>query len=171
MAQRPPELAPVLNRGRGNEQSDGDPPGNEQSFLRLLDLPPELRVRTCEYCMENSGTVPSTHSQSALTRTSRLVRQEALPIFYHYSTFEATINIWSRRNDQELSAHLDRSTDNMLDNVPRQHRSLIRKIKLLLVFNLAVKRRFEVTFDLTQWPRFRKCYTLSTSGPDGRHAV
>lgn len=154
MAHVPPKLAPVLNLGRGNEQPDNEEPGNEQSFPRFLDLPPELRAMTCEKYMESSGTVPSTHSQPALTRISRLVRQEALPIFYQHSTFAATINIWSRRNDRELTAHLDKSTDNMLDNVPREHRSLIRKIKLLLVFNLAVKRRFEVTFDLTQWHGF-----------------
>lgn len=114
---------------------------------------------TCEKYIENSGTVPSTHTQSALMRVSRLVRQEALPIFYQHSTLAATINIWSRRNDRELTAHLDRSTDSMLDNVTRQHRSLVRKIKLLLVFDLAVKRRFEVTFDLTV-ARFRKCHPL-----------
>lgn len=154
MAHVPAKLSPVLNLGRGNEQPDDEQPGNEQSFPRFLDLPPELRVMTCERYMESSGTVPSTHTQSALTRISRLVRQEALPIFYQHSTFAATINIWSRRNDRESTAHLNRSSDSMLDNVPRQHRSLVRKSKLLLVFNLAVKRRFEVTFDLTQWHDF-----------------
>jgi len=154
MAHEPAKLAPVLNLGCGNEQPDDEQQDNEKSFPRFLDLPPELRVTTCEKYMESSGTVPSTHTQSALTRISRLIRQEALPIFYQHSTFAATINIWSRHNDRELNAHLDRSSDSMLDNVPRQHRSLVRKIKLLLVFNLAVKRRFEFTFDLTQWHDF-----------------
>jgi len=165
MAHVPAKLSPVLNLGRGNEQPDDEQPDNGQSFPRFLDLPPELRVMTCERYMESSGTVPSTHTQSALTRISRLVRQEALPIFYQHSTFAATINIWSRRNDRELTAHLDRSSDSMLDNVPRQHRSLVRKIKLLLVFNLAVKRRFEVTLDLTQWHDFARAIRFQRGMP------
>lgn len=111
---------------------------------------------TCEKDMESSGTVPSTHSRSPLARTLRLVRPEALPLFYQHSTFAATIEIWSRCNDQELSARLDGPSDDMLDNVPRQHRAPIKKIKLLLVFNLAAKRRYEVTFDLTQWHDFAR---------------
>lgn len=171
MARVPPKLTPVLNLGRGNEQPDGEQPdnerpntnqaddgqsGHEQSFPRSLQLPPEPRVMTCEKYMKSSGTPPSTHSQSALVRTLHLVRPEAPPLFYQHSTFAASINIWSRRNDQELSARLDRSSDDMLDDVPRQHRSSIKKIKLLLVFNLAVERRYEVTFDLTQWHDFAR---------------
>lgn len=53
----------------------------------------------------------------------------------------------------------------MLDNVPRQHRSLVRKIKLLLVFNLAVKRRFEVTFNLSQWHDFTRAIRFERVAP------
>ena len=171
MAHVPPKLTPLLDLGRCNEKPDGEQPdndrsdnnqtddgqsGHEQSFPRSLQPPPVPRVMTCEKYMESSGTLPSTHSQPALARTLRLVRPQALPSFYRHSTFAATINIWSRCNDQELSARLDRSSDDMLDDVPRQHRSSIKKIKLLLVFNLAVERRYEVTFDLTQWHDFAR---------------
>ncbi|EMD00060.1 hypothetical protein BAUCODRAFT_21723 [Baudoinia panamericana UAMH 10762] len=68
--------------------------------FRLFDLPPELWLRICEVAVispvpVNVTRVPFQQQQAqrvqqpAITRTCRLLRQEALPMFYKNNTFEA----------------------------------------------------------------------------------
>jgi hypothetical protein len=160
MAGAPPSRTPVLNLGRGNEQPDDEP-----SFARFLQLPPELRVMTYEYYIDSLGTAPSVHSQPHLTRTSHLVRQEALPLFYARSTFGATLNMWTRPNGLGLTTNLDQSTEDMLRNVNDDYLPLVTKVKLLLDFNIRLTRRFEVTFDFTQWHDFARAVRIERVVP------
>ena len=162
MAEGAPKHTPVENLERGNEHSESD---DAPSFARFLEPPPELRVMVYEGRFEESETVPSAHTQPDLAFTSRLLRQEALHTFYTCSTFAATMNIWDPLNDQGLETSLDRSTDNMLDNIAQADLSLIRKVKLLLVFNMKPNRRFEVTFDFTQWHDFARAVRIERVMP------
>lgn len=69
-----------------------------QSF-RLLDLPTELWVHILAFCVEKSHTLDPTQArqgrhqaravaQPAITKVSRLLRSEALPLFYRLNHFE-----------------------------------------------------------------------------------
>lgn len=162
MAGAPPSRTPVLNLGRGNEQPDDVP-----SFATLLRLPPELRVMVYEEHFKDFGTVPSTHFQPDLALASRLLRQEALPLFYQRSTFATTMNIWTRHNNRLLAPSLDYSSDDMLDNVPEENLSLVTKVKLRLEFKITPLRRFEVTFDFTQWDDFACAVRIERVVPKG----
>lgn len=61
-------------------------------FSRMLDLPPELRVRIYEHYFANlnccfefgqeSGCVPLRHTQPPITLASRLLRRESLDVLY-----------------------------------------------------------------------------------------
>lgn len=160
MAGAPPSRTPVLNLGHGNEQPD-----DETSFARFLQLPPELRVMIYEHHIDSLSTVPSVHSQPALTRISRLVRQESLPLFYARSTFEATLDVWTHPNDEGFTTHLDQSTEDMLRNIEDDNFPLVTKVKLLLEFNMRPARRFEVTFDFTQWHDFARAVCIERVVP------
>lgn len=63
------------------EQADDD-----ASFTKLLDLPPELRVRIYELHFE---ALPSIHTpvQPPLVQASKLIREESLPVFYQTCRF------------------------------------------------------------------------------------
>ncbi|KAI5370231.1 hypothetical protein Slin15195_G011090 [Septoria linicola] len=74
-----------------------------RSPFRLLDLPPELWLLVCEYAVIRSAPfVVGRESelfqmarilrQPSITRTSRLLRVEALPIFYAVNEFEMIHN-------------------------------------------------------------------------------
>ena len=77
------------------------------SVFRLLDLPPELVIRICQLAVIRPNTIDTTMSpkarrqarllqQPALTRTCRLLRQEAPRSFYRDNTWEAYH--WSKHN-------------------------------------------------------------------------
>jgi hypothetical protein len=155
MAYVPPNRLPVMNLGRGNEEPENDPSSKD-----LLKLPPELRNMVYKYSLDSLGPIPTAHFQPGITLASRIIRQEALPLFYQRSTFEARLNIWNRNINREFPTSLSQSTDDMLTNVPREHLSLITKVKLLLVFDMRPRRRFEVTFDLTQWHDFDRAVRI-----------
>ena len=70
-----------------------------RSPFRLLDLPPELWLRICEFAVIKSrpiqiGREPDPADQMAMvsqpdiTRTCRLLRSEGLPLFYSANVFE-----------------------------------------------------------------------------------
>jgi len=77
------------------------------------------------------------------------------------------MNIWHRHNDRELTAHFDQSTDDVLDRrlELKEHSPLISEVKLQLVIDLAVKRRFEVTIDFTQWKDFARAVHIEQVAP------
>jgi len=53
----------------------------------------------------------------------------------------------------------------MLNNVSEENLALITKMKLLLVFDMIPTRRFEVTFDLTQWHDFARAVSIERLTP------
>lgn len=110
----------------------------------------------CQNSIEISETVSSAHSSPDSTATPCLVRHEALPHFCQNNTLVAAMNIWSRHNDRELSARLDKPTNDILDSILNGHLppSPITKVKLQLVLNLEGEHRFEVNLYFTQWHDF-----------------
>lgn len=67
--------------------------------FRLFDLPPELWLRICEFAVTSTkpiqvGREPRTKDQvaivrqPAITRACRLLRSEALPLYYSHNSFE-----------------------------------------------------------------------------------
>lgn len=70
-----------------------------RSPFRLLDLPPELWTRVCEFAVTKHDKIrvgkepkpadqEAVTRQPAITRTCRVLRIEALPMFYALNTFE-----------------------------------------------------------------------------------
>lgn len=70
-----------------------------RSPFRLLDLPPELWLRICEFAVIKNGPIqvgrePKSRDQMAIvsqpeiTRTCRILRSEGLPLFYSTNVFE-----------------------------------------------------------------------------------
>ena len=68
--------------------------------FRLLDLPPELWIRICEFAVMKPYEIDTTRAkkpkhqmqvvrQPAISFTCRLLRQEALPLFYKSNNFIA----------------------------------------------------------------------------------
>ncbi|PPJ51341.1 hypothetical protein CBER1_08616 [Cercospora berteroae] len=64
------------------ETADANP-----SFDHFLDLPPELRVLIYGFYMSSFDSTLQSPTQPPLTKVSRLIRQESLPIFYNTCTF------------------------------------------------------------------------------------
>lgn len=57
-------------------------------FDRFTELPPELRAKIYAYYFAEFEEALVAPKQPPLTRTSRMVRREALPLFYSSCTFE-----------------------------------------------------------------------------------
>ncbi|KAK3702015.1 hypothetical protein LTR37_015129 [Vermiconidia calcicola] len=69
-----------------------------QLRFRLLDLPPELRVRIYELYFESLGAVYSS-SQPPITRVCRALRVESLPLFYQTCRFYLEVRATARHAD------------------------------------------------------------------------
>ena len=69
----------------------------EQQFGRFIDLPPELRNAIYEYYMADFPRRLTAPTQPPLTRTCRLMRSEALPIFYHQTSFVVDLGTYPDR--------------------------------------------------------------------------
>lgn len=63
---------------------------NAATFDRFLELPPELRLRVYELHFDSFGLVDIAE-QPPIAMVSRIIRREALPLFYHISCFTFTI--------------------------------------------------------------------------------
>jgi hypothetical protein len=57
-------------------------------FEQFNDLPAELRVRIYEYYIDSFRTQPTTLSSPPLAQTSKLLRQEVLPVFHSRCVFQ-----------------------------------------------------------------------------------
>jgi hypothetical protein len=73
--------------------------------------------------------------------------------------------MWTRPNGLGLTTNLDQSTEDMLRNVNDDYLPLVTKVKLLLDFNIRLTRRFEVTFDFTQWHDFARAVRIERVVP------
>lgn len=69
---------------------------------RLLALPAELRERICEYALSCEETIairrPDYATSTALLRTCRQIRAEALPVFFKYNHFSVALGFKDWRN-------------------------------------------------------------------------
>lgn len=63
----------------------------KRTFHRFTDLPPELRTHILELHFHTFGAL-SCPAQPPITRVSRLIREEALPLFYKTCTFALDID-------------------------------------------------------------------------------
>lgn len=67
------------------------------SFNKFMDLPPELRIRIYEYYNREFPDALYFPTKPPLSRISRQVRQEMLPVFF--STHEFTLSLVRHRSD------------------------------------------------------------------------
>lgn len=160
MAYRPPNRTPVLNLGQANNTSKTNSP----SFPKFLDLPTELRLEVYEHYFDDLGPIPPEEhdNQPALTRASSLLRQEALPLFYSHSTFEAGVDIWPPLFEPTA---LDINTVSMLGRLSEEHLARIRHVKLTVDFDKQPMRRFVVSLDLTQWRDMSRAIRIERTIP------
>lgn len=78
-----------------------DPTPNPQEQSRLCCLPGELRNRIYELVVHSESAIeitddPSTSTQPAITRVCRLLRNDALSVFYSINTFRAEVRYCDR---------------------------------------------------------------------------
>lgn len=115
------------------------------TFTRFIDLPPQLRVRIYELYMADFTTKSLRHPiDPPLTRTNRLLRSEALPIFYQQCTFCIEIEI-------DAEPHPRRQ----LLQVQRSSKAFIRALSSL---KIRYMRQLEIKFHITislAWGRCR----------------
>ncbi|PIA91563.1 hypothetical protein CB0940_09042 [Cercospora beticola] len=112
------------------ETADANP-----SFEHLLDLPPELRNRIYECYMSSFGSVLQSPTQPPLTKVSRQIREETLPIFYNTCTFGLALVVHHKQPQQGVAGrgwHL------------KWHEDTDFYLKSLLPENLALMRSFHI---------------------------
>lgn len=92
------------------------------SFSQFTELPAELRIRVYEYVLQDPHLHISykplprhknyaIHRQPAITRTNRLLRKEALPIFYE----NASAQLWAHSSlSESLCSVLLRAPDDII---------------------------------------------------------
>ncbi|KAK4496620.1 hypothetical protein PRZ48_012600 [Zasmidium cellare] len=93
-----------------------------QTFDRFLDLPPELRERIYGMYMAEFPRTLTFPTQPPLTLTSRLLRKEALPLFFKETAF----NLYYCYNGRNLQPCLE--TNLFLANLPMGLTSIILNI-------------------------------------------
>lgn len=114
-----------------------------RQFTRLMDLPAELRNRVYYYYVHGFRTMRlDAPAQPPLSKISRTVRQEVLPIFYRECTFE----IPSLRRDGCF--HIEHPTLLFLNVLPAEYIAHI--VKLAFKFN---------------------CYAVGINFDRGRHSI
>lgn len=66
----------------------------DRKFTKICDLPPELRLRICEFYVSdfNRNKGLCCPAQPPLARTNRLFRQDVLPLFYSNCRFHVDID-------------------------------------------------------------------------------
>ncbi|KAK5676035.1 hypothetical protein LTS10_011324 [Elasticomyces elasticus] len=126
----PRDPAESLTNYRQRLVASLDTKPKRRRFRRFLDLPPELRQRVYEYAFSYSDNAYHLQ-QPAISRVSRLLRTESLPIFYKCNRFGITVRRQKR--------HSGLLWQNLLDLWP----TYIRKE------HLAMMRYFEVTLENT----------------------
>jgi hypothetical protein len=94
----------------------------DQTFNRLLDLPAELRVLIYTFYFSSFGVLDAP-AQPPLAKASRLLRKEALPVFYSTCRFKLDYMGSSRPCPTRAPAKF-------WPNVPQDHLKWIRNIEL-----------------------------------------
>lgn len=106
----------------------------EATFDRFTDLPAELRVRIYSMHFQSFGSALETPVQPPITTTSKLLRKEALPLFYQSFAFVVSItDVWSQRDTPIFPGYsrfcdLEDKTKAFWAKLPQQYLTLINKI-------------------------------------------
>ncbi|KAK5127359.1 hypothetical protein LTR85_006698 [Meristemomyces frigidus] len=104
-------------------------------FRRFTDLPPELRSRVYTFYMAALPDMLTTPSQPPLARTSKLIRNEALPVFYNECTFELMFVRINRRDSQGVCESILRPTQDticFLETLTKESVEDIRNLQISL---------------------------------------
>lgn len=142
----PNRRALITKLERANDAATFDP---------FEDLPPELRTRIYKLYFE-SLELPALPAQPPLTEVSRLVRKEALPLFYSCSTFQIQGHLGAEIDDTETSTRpwvtrarggcaisLDRKTDIFFAKTGQRHMKRIQNVRLPLRYSWNAKLAWE----------------------------
>ncbi|TKA31793.1 hypothetical protein B0A50_01872 [Salinomyces thailandicus] len=132
---KPADTLEVAVQGGANipQPEDHNPISDKPQHqpFRLLDLPPELWTRICQLDITrppstvitkaaHANTVCRQTTQPPLTRTSRLLRSETLPIFYNLHTFVIVDNY----------ADVDDGVVKWLDSIGKRNRRCLKRLYL-----------------------------------------
>lgn len=133
------------------------------SFSRLGDLPPELRVYIYQLYFQSFEPLNGP-GQPPITQVSRLVRQEALPLFYKTCIFRVKIeDILNTRDSDRKSIFekmLARTTEEFLIQTPIDYLHMIREFAVEGHVNIGRRRlfgRWFVDLSAKARPRIEKC--------------
>lgn len=102
--------------------------GDEQATFRFLDLPPELRVQVYNFYFRSFEHLTEP-VQPPISKVCRLLRQEALPVFY-----KACIFVFDLKHEVEERRALvhqsvpGRSGPHFFQAIPEEHLAMIRQI-------------------------------------------
>ncbi|KAF7186785.1 hypothetical protein HII31_11882 [Pseudocercospora fuligena] len=105
------------------------------TFDRIQDLPPELREKIYEFYIDAFPEKLTCPTQPPLTRINRLVRKEALPIFYKRVRFQLAFfyRQSQRTSNEKLSKgtlHPDFQTTTFLNQLSTRPDQILRKVSI-----------------------------------------
>lgn len=85
---------------------------DERSFVRFQELPAELRNRIYSFATKRpwSSVLYDSYEQAAITRVSRSVRHDALPVFYQQTQFSLEV---SRTNVDDETSTVDQRLESV----------------------------------------------------------
>lgn len=96
------------------------------SFSRFIDLPPEIRTIVYElYMSDFTGKSLSCPTSTPITRVSRMLRSESLPLFYRTATF-----MFSFQTGVDGAAVIDSRHGIFLDALAKANLGFVRKMDM-----------------------------------------
>ena len=100
------------------------------TFERFASLPPELRVRIYELYFESLGII-SCPSQPPISRVSRMLRMESLPIFFQTCRINVEVDLaepFAKKFDDVLVPY--QLTKRFFESLPNNHLGWIQRLRL-----------------------------------------
>ncbi|PPJ51337.1 hypothetical protein CBER1_08618 [Cercospora berteroae] len=97
---------------------------SKRPFHRFMDLPAELRVSIYEFYISDFPALLHKPTQPPLARTSQLIRQELLPVFYTNQEIALTMTLDAR---VAFELRWSEQTDDFLKSLHSSHVALLRK--------------------------------------------
>lgn len=135
------------------------------TFAQLNNLPPELRTRIYEFYLIDFTAKSIQHPiDPPLTRTNRLLRSEALPIFYQQCSFRIEISGLARSSlevDKHSKAFLRLLSDLKLRNM----RKLDMRFTTVFLTPISTKRRSRKRASYSTAPSRRTVCTSTAAAP------
>ncbi|KAK4549782.1 hypothetical protein LTR36_005083 [Oleoguttula mirabilis] len=101
-------------------------------FVRFTELPAEMRVRIYGLHFETLGTAFEAPVQPPIAKASRLLRTEALPVFYQSITFLITIHLNFQRNSHDycVSTAMLMRPEAFWTQLPQRHLAMITTLRI-----------------------------------------